>query len=328
MLAARQIQKKREEKANERQDNIKAAKKVAAGEMQERAKAAMVEFDADKDGVLNKAEIANLVKSMAADGKGLSDEGLESVILHCTGSRDGTVAEIECGAMIKTIEAYLKQSERVDRIFSLHDVDNSGALSYDELIPALRSQLAEVAPAARMTAGDVLYIIAVCDKDGDQCLSHDELLPAMGLWVELFQLLPELKDADDEITDEEMMATVKASLESGGAAGEDRLEQLKKEKQERLREALDARVHPLEGHKMLRKGMDKSSVRTMSGRKIVVENSELAQCSKAVAKRNKEKGGAAPAAKPAAAPQGRAAPASAPTTPRASEKKSSSCTLL
>ena len=27
-----------------------------------------------------------------------------------------------------------------------------------------------------MSAGDVLYIIAECDKDGDQCLSHDEMV--------------------------------------------------------------------------------------------------------------------------------------------------------
>ena len=35
------------------------------------------------------------------------------------------------------IEAYLLQSERVSKIFTTHDVDESGALSYDELIPAL-----------------------------------------------------------------------------------------------------------------------------------------------------------------------------------------------
>ena len=92
------------------------------------------------------------------------------------------------------IEAYLLQSERVSKIFNTHDVDESGALSYDELIPALRAELAEAGVTARLTAGDVLYIIAECDKDGDQCLSHDEMLPAMGLWVELVKLLPPLAE--------------------------------------------------------------------------------------------------------------------------------------
>ena len=224
------------------------------------------------------------------------------------------------------IEAYLLQSERVSKIFNTHDIDESGALSYDELIPALRAELAEAGVTARLTAGDVLYIIAECDKDGDQCLSHDEMLPAMGLWVELVKLLPPLAegDADQETTDEEMLETVRTTLEKGplkkSAEGEDAeyLAALKAGKQERLNKALEARVHPLEGHKMLKKGLQKSQVRTMSGRKIVVEAEELVACAHAVSKSKK-----AEAKKAAAATTG----GSAPTTPR-SEKKSSSCNLL
>ena len=105
MLAARQIQKRREEKAEERHESIKSAKAAGAAEMKERAKDAMAEFDADKDGVLNKAEIGNLIKSMTTEGgEALSDEALESIVLHSTGVRDGTVAEIDCGALIKTVE--------------------------------------------------------------------------------------------------------------------------------------------------------------------------------------------------------------------------------
>ena len=220
------------------------------------------------------------------------------------------------------IEAYLLQSERVSKIFTTHDVDESGALSYDELIPALRAELKEAGVTARLTAGDVLYIIAECDKDGDQCLSHDEMLPAMGLWVELVKLLPPLAegDADAETTDEEMLETVRQTLEKGpllkSAEGEDAeyLAQLKEAKQERLNKALEARVHPLEGHKLLKKGLGKSQVRTMSGRKIVVDQEELTACAHAVAKSKKA------GAKAAAA-------AAAPTTPR-SEKKSNSCNIL
>jgi len=225
------------------------------------------------------------------------------------------------------IEAYFEQSERVSKIFNTHDVDESGALSYDELIPALRAELKEAGVTARLTAGDVLYIIAECDKDGDQCLSHDEMLPAMGLWVELVKLLPPTAegDADMETTDEEMLETVRQTLEKGplqkSAAGEDAeyLAQRKAEKQERTNKALEARVHPLEGHKMLKKGMAKSQVRTMSGRKIVVDQEELVACAHAVAKSKKAM---AKGAKSAAASGGEG-----PTTPR-SEKKSSSCNIL
>jgi len=217
------------------------------------------------------------------------------------------------------IEAYVTQSERVSKIFNAHDADQSGALSYDELIPALRQELKEAGIAARLTAGDVLYIIAECDKDGDQCLSHDEMLPAMGLWVELVKLMPpaEEGDEDTETTDAEMLETVRQTLEQGplqkSAEGEDAeyLAQLKAAKAERLQKALDARVHPLEGHKMLQKGMAKSRVRTMSGTKLTVEQEELTACAKAVAKKAKAE----------------AAAARAPTTPRG-EKKSSSCDIL
>ena len=91
MIAQRAMQKRRAEKAEKRSESIKAAKAAAAAEMKERAAQAMASFDADKDGILNKDEIAALVKSMA-EQKGsqmLSEEALETVILHCTGARDG-----------------------------------------------------------------------------------------------------------------------------------------------------------------------------------------------------------------------------------------------
>ena len=244
-------------------------------------------------------------------------------------SERGPRSEAPNGAPLNAqIEAYLLQSERVSKIFNSHDADQSGALSYDELIPALRQELKEAGIPARLTAGDVLYIIAECDKDGDQCLSHDEMLPAMGLWVELVKLMPPAGEGDEdtETTDQEMLETVRQTLEKGplqkSEEGEEAeyLAQMKAAKAERLQKALDARVHRLEGHKMLKKGLDKSSVRTMSGTKLTVEQEELTACAKAVAKKAKAEAAAARAA--AAATEG-----SAPTTPR-SEKKSSSCDIL
>ena len=106
IIAARAMQNRRDEKAVERAASIKAAKAATAAEMKERAAQAMLSFDANKDGVLSKDEIAAMVKSMAeAQGREtLSEEALESVILHCTGARDGTVPETECGYLIKTAE--------------------------------------------------------------------------------------------------------------------------------------------------------------------------------------------------------------------------------
>ena len=106
IIAARAMQKRREEKAEERAGSIKAAKAATAAEMKERAAQAMLSFDANKDGVLSKDEIGALVASMAeaAGSTTLSEEALESVILHCTGARDGTVPEMECAGLIKTAE--------------------------------------------------------------------------------------------------------------------------------------------------------------------------------------------------------------------------------
>ena len=118
-----------------------------------------------------------------------------------------------------------------------------------------------------------------------------------------------------------MLEVVKASLESGEGGeggGEDRLAQLKAEKKERLAKALAERCHPLEGYKVNQKGKMKTKVRTMSGRKLVVENSQLVECDKAVAKRDKEKAKADAAAKTAAAGS---------DTPR-TEKKSGACHIL
>lgn len=42
------------------------------------------------------------------------------------------------------------------------------------------------------------------------------------------------------------------------------------------------RVHPLEGHLLLKKGVIKSLVRTLSGRRIVVDNEELKACARTV----------------------------------------------
>ena len=58
------------------------------------------------------------------------------------------------------------QSERVSKIFTTHDVDESGALSYDELIPALRAELKEAGVTARLTAGDVLSAIGTGAERG------------------------------------------------------------------------------------------------------------------------------------------------------------------
>ena len=97
------MKQKREKRASERHEVIRASKEAAAEEMQGRAKAVMEEFDADKDGVLNKDEVSNLVRSLAPDGRALSDEALESLMHACTGARDGNVDAEKCGSALATV---------------------------------------------------------------------------------------------------------------------------------------------------------------------------------------------------------------------------------
>merc|ERR1719272_1286199 len=114
-------------------------------------------------------------------------------------------------------DAFVLRSERVAELFPQYDKDNNGSLTYDELIPMLRVLLQEVAPTARMSSGDVLYLIGKCDLDADNALSQDELLPAVVLWAQMAKLRAE-----------------------------------KKAKKEA---ALAVRCHPLEGAKILKKGL-------------------------------------------------------------------------
>lgn len=296
--AAARNAKMRGEKAQEKQRKLDEEKSKAREELKSKAAKVFIDYDANKDQVLDKAEVTEYVKVVAKDASlEVTEAMVEMILQSVVGDRNGAVNGPDCQKLVKTTEATVRLAQTVSPRFDKHDKDQSGALTYDELIPLLRELLAEEAPNARMTAGDVLYLIAECDADGDMRLSHDELLPAVSIWIEVTKLLPADEDASNEAeSDDAILAEVKEILEARAAQGEKvsaedgvSLEQRKKEKELRHEQALKNRCHPLEGAKVVRKGMDKSKVRTMSGKHIVVENKELDAAAKAVAKRDKQK---------------------------------------
>ena len=150
--------------AKERQRLLYEEKVRKDAEAKERAETAFVKFDADKDDLLNQAELSELIKSISG-GAGLNELVIESILLNVTGQREMSVAKRHASRLIATVEAYLAHAETAEKIFQKFDKDGNGTLSYDELVPALRELLTDAAPDKLMMAGDVLYLINECDKD-------------------------------------------------------------------------------------------------------------------------------------------------------------------
>ena len=312
LIAKQARERQRQEKARERRKSIEAESLKKEQEAQGRADAAFEQFDANKDGVLDANELKEFMKSLT--DRTPPDTELETIMMHVGGDREGTIPKESMPKLLTLADAFVLKAERVAELFPQYDKDSNGTLTYDELIPMLRLLLQEVAPTARMSSGDVLYLIGKCDLDGDNALSQDELLPAVALWAQMAKLLPTDEDEDAE-TDELMLEVVRVALEEAEASGggdEDHMAKLRAEKKAKKDAAIAARCHPLEGAKILKKGKIKSNVRTMSGSKMIIDNKELADCAMAVAARDKEKAKA----------EAKAA------TPAGSEKKSSACVLL
>ena len=81
-------------------------------------------------------------------------------------------------------------------------------------------------------------------------------------------------------------------------------------------------------YKITKKGMSKSAVRTMSGTKLVVDNTELKAADKAVEKREKDREKAEQKAQDEARKAEAAAAKAAAGTPQRTEKKSGACAIL
>lgn len=314
LIAKQARERNRQEKARERRKSIEEESLKKELELQGRADTTFDQFDANKDGVLDHTELKEFMKSLTEAKAAPPDTSLETIMMHVAGDREGSIPKSSMSKLLVVADAFVLKSERVAELFPEFDKDSNGTLTYDELVPMLRVLLKEVAPSARMSSGDVLYLIGKCDLDGDNALSQDELLPAVVLWAQMAKLLPTDDDEEAE-PDELMIEVVRVALEeaeAGGGAEEDHMAKLRAEKKAKKEASLAARCHPLEGAKILKKGMDKSNVRTMSGSKLVIDNKELAECARAIKAREKEKSKSDLKA----------------ATPAASEKKSSACVLL
>lgn len=310
LIAKQARERQRQDKARSRQEIIEAESHKKELELQGRAVDAFDQFDANKDGQLDADELKEFMKSLSEANVAPPGTSLETIMMHVSGDRDGTISKTSMSKLMLVADAFVLRSERVAELFPQYDKDNNGSLTYDELIPMLRVLLQEVAPTARMSSGDVLYLIGKCDLDADNALSQDELLPAVVLWAQMAKLLPTDEDEDTE-NDELMLEVVRVALEeaeASGGADQDHMAKLRAEKKAKKEAALAVRCHPLEGAKILKKGLEKSNVRTMSGSKLVIDNKELQECAKAVKVRDKKKAEV--------------------TTPAGAAKKSAACCVL
>ena len=216
--------------------------------------------------------------------------------------------------LLQASRAYGLQAKRVTEVLQKHDVDKSGGLDFKELMNAMK----EIAPKdSKVRAGDVSWIVEKYDLDGDGQLGFLELVPAVTAWQEVAQLLPPDPEDDDEEDDDEHQAiTVGAEAEDSTASDESKADAM-----ELIAKRAAARCHRLEGARVMKKGVIKTLVRTLSDTSMVVDNAELKECERTVQMmKQKSAKDAKKAAKEAGASSDGAAPAPA--------KKSSMCHVL
>ena len=168
-------------------------------ELQKKLDGWFKEFDLNQDGELDRDELKQLLLFLhpeyPPDDKLLDmlierATSVESYSLNLSGSKDGRVSRMAAEKTIQRYDAYIRQKETLDDIFTKHDKDQSGNLDRVEVLSMMNEIIAKTPGFMHIVAteGDVEYLMATCDEDGDtETVSREELLPALALWKELAQ---------------------------------------------------------------------------------------------------------------------------------------------
>ena len=98
--AAARNAKLRGERAEEKRRKLDQEKQKAREELKAKAAKAFIDFDANKDQLLDKAEVTEYVKSIA-NGKEVTVAMVEMILQSVVGDRDGNVSGPECGKLVK-----------------------------------------------------------------------------------------------------------------------------------------------------------------------------------------------------------------------------------
>eukprot|EP00966_Prymnesium_polylepis_P164413 3801192-Prymnesium_polylepis.2 len=108
-----------------------------------------------------------------------SEQSVNQLIRYVTGHQDLPVTIEQLPRLMIMLHDFTQQAMLADAMMRQFDIDDSGKLEIEELLRLLKHTLREISPDAKMSAGDVLYILTRCDLDGDMNLSRDELIPAL-----------------------------------------------------------------------------------------------------------------------------------------------------
>jgi Ca2+-binding EF-hand superfamily protein len=288
--------KKAREAAQRRRDALATAHTERAAVYEMVAARLMAKYDAEGSGNIS-ADAARAIVNEAV-GKEVTDEVLRQLRSMCDCSPPDVTKPMRASDiqfLHQSSRAYGLQAERVTEVLRRYDLDKSGGLDFKELMIAMK----EIAPqGSKVRAGDVSWIVEKYDLDGDFQLAFLELAPAVTAWQEVVQLLPpDPEDDDEEEHEDEHHAISIGSSERFGdtilhlaSEVDSRKSQsrrsgwadAKAEEEEELAQRAAARCHRLEGARVLKKGVVKTMVRTLSYSTMVVENAELKECERAV----------------------------------------------
>lgn len=319
-MQARIVRKKKARaRAARRREQLKKAQEQRAAVYDMLAARMMAKHDPEGTGSISAEAVREAVNETV--GSEVGDDVLRQLRSICELSSPEITKPMRTSDLqflLQASRAYGLQAKRVTEVLQKHDVDKSGGLDFKELMNAMK----EIAPKdSKVRAGDVSWIVEKYDLDGDGQLGFLELVPAVTAWQEVAQLLPpDPEDDEEEDEDEHQAITVGAEAEDSAAS-----EESKADAMELIAKRAAARCHRLEGARVMKKGVIKTLVRTLSDTSMVVDNAELKECERTVQmmkqKSAKDAKKAAKAAKEAgAASSDGAAPAPA--------KKSSMCHVL
>ena len=268
--------KKAREAAQRRRDALATAHTERAAVYEMVAARLMAKYDAEGSGSIS-ADAARAIVNEAV-GKEVTDEVLRQLRSMCDCSPPDVTKPMRASDiqfLHQSSRAYGLQAERVTEVLRRYDLDKSGGLDFKELMIAMK----EIAPkGSKVRAGDVSWIVEKYDLDGDFHLAFLELAPAVTAWQEVAQLLPpDPEDDDEEDEDEHQAITVGAEAEDSTASDESKADAM-----ELIAKRAAARCHRLEGARVMKKGVIKTLVRTLSDTSMVVDNAELKECERTV----------------------------------------------
>ena len=295
-MQARIVRKKKARaRAARRREQLKKAQEQRAAVYDMLAARMMAKHDPEGTGSISAEAVREAVNETV--GHEVDDDVLRQLRSICELSSPEITKPMRTSDLqflLQASRAYGLQAKRVTEVLQKHDVDKSGGLDFKELMSAMK----EIAPKdSKVRAGDVSWIVEKYDLDGDFQLAFLELAPAVTAWQEVVQLLPPDPEDDDGEEDEDEHHAISVGSERFGdtilhlasqvdsAAAASRRSgwaDAKAEEEEELAQRAAARCHRLEGARVLKKGVVKTMVRTLSYSTMVVENAELKECERAV----------------------------------------------